>query len=176
MLYWNLKYMPKHICYHFWLISIVPIQSCLDHIQTRKFPTWHGGEAVMEAWHSFKSEKERGLFPLPTFSLIVNCSPLSSWGCSTLSPSCLQASKSSYSNKSFLAYLFASCWILSELKHKEPELLRAPRTPPSSFKLTILQLKKKKKRGRLLRKPTWLHTPNNGSNTAQVLLAADINC
>ena len=86
-----------------------------------------GEELMMEAWGLLKNEEEGGLFPLPTFPLIIKLLPTNFSGHSTLSSTHLQFSQASYSNKSLLIHHFASRWILSALRHKELELLGAHR-------------------------------------------------
>ena len=73
------------------------------------------------------NEDEGGLLRLPTFPLIIKVQ-LTKFCGGTILPACKphKHPQVSCSNTSFLSYHFASHWILSVLRHKEPELLGAP--------------------------------------------------
>ena len=97
-------------------------------------------------WHSIKNEEESGLFPSPTFPLIVNCSPPTSLGVVPYHPPACKPQNHPIIINHFLSITLPLVEFFLN-RNKGPELLRAPRTPPSSFKPTILQLAKKKKVG-----------------------------
>ena len=119
----------------FLLISFMPWQPHFDHVGTRKLThlTWR-----MSWWGKRWSPLPPHLsfdYKTVTHPLTYPCrkekkkkkqnySPLSSQG-GILLPTGLWASQTSYFNKSFLIYHCASRWILSAVKHKEPEWLRA---------------------------------------------------
>lgn len=80
---------------------------------------------MMEVWCLFKNEEE-GSLPLH-FSLTIKLWPTKLSGRGTLLFTYLQASQGAQTNKLLLRYHFASHRILSELRHKELELLECPK-------------------------------------------------
>ena len=79
---------------------------------------------MMEAWYLLKNEEESDLFSLSTFSLIIKLYPSKFLG--PLPLACLRATLTSGASKPLLIYHFTSHWIISVLRHKEPDLLGAP--------------------------------------------------